>query len=100
MASATALPDQGWGPTGLVAEADSDPGDVGDSPAGLLLPANGALTFGNAAQLDRFALPAVKAKDPIRLADRYPAQQLRRWTSQLLPFDIGGTALIHPLVWH
>jgi len=76
MAGATAFPHQGWGPTGLAAEADADPGDVGDPPAGLLLPANGALAFSNAAQLDRFPLPAVEAKDAVRLADRYPTLQV------------------------
>jgi hypothetical protein len=44
MAGATDFPHQGVGPTGLAAEADADPGEVGNSPAGLLLPANGAPT--------------------------------------------------------
>jgi len=44
MAGAAALAYQGWSPTGLAAEADADPGDVGNSPAGLLVPADGAPT--------------------------------------------------------
>ena len=72
MAGAAALAYQGCRPTGLAAEADAHPGDVGDAPAGLLVPADGALAFGNAAQLDCFPLPAVKAKDPVRLLNGYP----------------------------
>ena len=44
MAGAVALPHQGWGSTGLVTQADADPGDVGDAPAGFLLPADWAPT--------------------------------------------------------
>jgi hypothetical protein len=52
------------------------PGDGGDAPAGLLVPADGALAFSDTAQLDRFPLPAVKAKDSVRLLDGKPTLQI------------------------
>ena len=76
MAGTAAFPHQEVGPVALAAEADADPGDVGDPPAGLLLPADGALAFRDTAQLDRFPLLAVKAKDAVCLPDRYPTLQI------------------------
>jgi len=76
MAGAAALAYQGGGPTGLAAQTDADPGDVGDPPAGLLVPADGALAFRDAAQLDRFPLPAIKAKDAVCLLNGYPSLQV------------------------
>ena len=81
MAGAAAFPHQGVGPTGLATQTDADPGDVDDAPAALLVPADGALAFRNAAQLDRLALSAVKAKDPVRFTDRYPALQVIQGTA-------------------
>jgi len=40
MAGAAALPHQGVGPTGLASQADADPGDIGDTSARFLLPAD------------------------------------------------------------
>ena len=83
MAGAAAFPHQGWGPTGLAANADTDPGDVGDAPAGLLVPADGPLAFSDTAQLDGFPLPAVEAKDAVRLLDRNPTFQIIQGTACL-----------------
>ena len=88
MAGATAFPHQEVGPVALAAEADADPGDVGDPPAGLLLPADGALAFRDAAQLDRFALPAVKAKDAVCLLDRYPDARTGTWQAAGRPANL------------
>ena len=83
VAGAAALPHQGRDSTGLTAQTDAYLCDVGDTPTGLLVPANGTLAFGNAAQLDRFPLPAIKAKDAVRLADRYPTLQVVQGTACL-----------------
>ena len=54
-----------------------------DAPAGLLVTADGALAFGNAAQLDRFPLPAVKAKDPVCFLNGDPTLQVSQRTACL-----------------
>ena len=54
-------------------DADANAGGVGDAPAGLLVPAYGALGLSNAADGDGLALPAVEAKDPVCLRDDLPA---------------------------
>ena len=94
MASAAPFSHQGGPSLGLAPQANADPGDVGHAPAGLLVPANGALSFSNAAQLDRFALPAVKAKDPVRLANGEPTLQVVQGTAGL-----GSRLDMGPVEW-
>ena len=57
-------------------DGDANAGGVGDAPAGLLVPAYGALGLGNTADGDGLALPAVEAKDPVCLRDDLPAFQV------------------------
>ncbi len=69
MAGAAAVAHHGGGAFRECSQADAHPGDVGDAPAWLLFAANRPLAFSNAAQLNRFPLPAVKAKDTVGLLD-------------------------------
>ena len=63
---------------------------LGDTPAGLLVPADRAYALGNAAEGDGLVLPAVKAKDPVRLRDDLPTFEVGDLPAALLPLaDIG-----------
>jgi hypothetical protein len=88
VAGAAALSDQGKPATG--SDGDANAGGVGDAPAGLLLSTDRALGLGNAADGDGLALPAVKAKDAVRLGDDLPAFQVCDLSAALLPLaDVG-----------
>ena len=85
---AAALPDQRRPASG--GDGDANAGGVGDAPAGLLLPTDRALTLGHAADGDGLPLPAVKAKDAVRLRDDLPAFQVCHLPPALFPLaDIG-----------
>ena len=85
---AAALPDQRRPAPG--SDGDADSGGLGDAPAGLLVPAYGAFTLGDAADGDGLALPTVKAKDAVRLCDDLPAFQVGHLPAALLPLaDVG-----------
>jgi hypothetical protein len=74
-----------------IPDADADPGGVGDASAGAVAAAEGALAFGDALHGDGFALPAVKANDPIGLSDRLPALYVGDLGAALLTlFDLGA----------
>jgi hypothetical protein len=86
--SAAALPDQRRPAPGR--DGDANAGGVGDAPARLLLSTDRALGLGNAADGDGLALPAVKAKDAVRLRDDLPAFQVCHLPPALLPLaDVG-----------
>jgi hypothetical protein len=74
-----------------LADADADSGGVDDASAGAVAAAEGALTFGDALHGDGFALPAVKANDPIGLSDRLPALYVGDLGAALLTLiDLGA----------
>jgi hypothetical protein len=83
VAGATALPNQGRQTSG--GDGDANASGVGDTPARLLVPTYGALGLGNAADGDGLPLPAVKAKDAVRLRDDLPAFQVCHLSAALLP---------------
>ena len=83
VAGAASLPDQRRPAPGR--DGDANAGGVGDSPAGLLVPANGSFGLGNAADGDGLALPAVKAKDPVCLRDDLPTLEVVDLGAALLP---------------
>ena len=88
VAGAASLSDQRRPATG--SNGDANPGGVGDTPAGLLLPTDRALTLGHAADGDGLALPAVKAKDPIGLGDGDPSLHVGDLPAALLALaDVG-----------
>jgi len=88
VAGAAALSDQGRPAPG--SDGDANAGGVGDTPARLLVPAYGALGLSNAADGDGLALPAVKAKDAVRLGDDLPAFEVGHLPPALLPLaDVG-----------
>jgi hypothetical protein len=73
VAGAAALADQRG--TAALADGDAHPGCVGDAPARLLVPARAsgtdeAFALVDAAEGDGFALPAIKAKDPVGFCDQ------------------------------
>jgi hypothetical protein len=81
VAGAGALADQGAIDAGM--DGDAHAGDVGDPPAGLVVPArasgtDGAFGLGSAAREQRLALPAIEAKDAVGLGDQEVAAWLRR----------------------
>ena len=83
VAGAAPLSHQAGRPHGLAAQADAHPGDVGHPPAGLLLPTQRPPVFAHATELDRFPLPAIEAKDPVRFLDGHPALQVTQAASRL-----------------
>jgi hypothetical protein len=88
VAGAAALPNQGCQPTG--SDGDSNASGVGDAPTGLLIPADGAFGLGDTANGDRLPLPAVKAKDAVRLSHRKPSLDIGDFSAALLPLaDVG-----------
>jgi len=65
-------------------------GGVGDTPAELLVPANGSYGLGNAAEGDRLPLPAIKAKDAVGFRDHLPTLLVTHAAAALLSLaDIG-----------
>ena len=82
VAGAAALADQLG--TAALTHGDAHPGGVGDSPAGALVPADGSFALVDAAEGDGFALPAVKAKDPVCFRDHLPALQIADGAAALL----------------
>ena len=92
MASTAALPSQGRQATG--GNGDTHAGGVGDTPAGILVPTDRSFRLSDAADGDGLALPAVNAKDPVRLRDDLPAFQVCHLAAALLALaDIG------PIEW-
>jgi len=88
MAGTAALANQGCQPTG--GDGDAHTGGVGDAPARLLVPADGAFGLGDAAHGDGLALPAVKTKNPVGLGDGEPALDIRHLPATLLALaDVG-----------
>ena len=75
MAGASALPNQWSHASGC--DGDAYAGGVGDTPAGLLVPAcasgtDGSFCLGNAADGDGLALPAIETKDAVRFRNYLP----------------------------
>ena len=93
MTGASPFSDQGRQANG--GDGDSHTRGVGDTPAGLLVPARASGTdrafgLGDAAHGDGLPLPAVKAKDPIGLRDSDPIFLVSHLPAALLPLaDIG-----------
>ena len=97
VAGTAALADQGRQASG--GDGDAHTGGVGDAPAGLLVSARASGTdqpfgLGDAADGDGLALPAIEAKDAVRLRDHLPAFGVTHPAAALLPLaDVG------PIEW-
>jgi len=88
VASAAALADEGRQATGGYGDAHA--GGVGDAPARLLVPPDGAFGLGDAADGDGLPLPAIEAKDAVRFRDHLPTLQVAHAAAALLPLaDVG-----------
>ena len=92
VAGTTAFTDQGRQPTS--GDGDADAGGVGDAPTGLLISADGSFGLGDTADGNRLPLPAIEAKDAVRLGHGKPPLDIRDLAAALLPLaDVG------PLEW-
>ena len=75
-------------------DGDAHPGGVGDTPTGLLIPADRAFGLGDAADGDGLPLPAVETKDAVGLGDGEPPLDIRDLPAALLALtDVG------PIEW-
>ena len=84
VAGAAAFPDH-------LPDADANAGGVGDTPAGSVAAAQGALAFGDALHGNGFALPGVKAKDPVGLGNRLSPLQVCQGAAGLAAgLDLGA----------
>ena len=82
MAGAGSLADEGALAGG---DGDAHAGDVGDAPAAFAIATDGAFVFGDAAADHGGALPAVKTKDAVGLADHLPTLEVADAAAPLLP---------------
>ena len=82
MAGAGSLADQGALASG---DGDAHAGDVGDAPAAFAIATDGAFVFGDAAADHGGALPAIKTKDAVGLADHLPPLEVADAAAPLLP---------------
>ena len=80
---AAALPDQRRPSPG--SNGDAHAGGVGDAPARLLVPTDGPLGLGDAANGDGLTLPAIKAKDAVGFRDHLPTLQIAHPAAALVP---------------